>query len=176
MAEVDDNQDNHPFSQDWDRWLARIKFEVWIKCISSGWGDYYLEIWANNYACSKRNNKYISSNNYQTDYALRSWQVFCLFYIHYSDVIMVTMGSQITSLTVVYSTVYSGADQIKYQSSASLYFVRGIHRWPLKWPVTPKIFPFDDVIMSLLFLHSAVGGWSRMLLPYSFPSFMHLCL
>ena len=41
---------------------------------------------------------------------------------------MTTMASQITSLTVVYSTVYSDADQRKHQSSASLAFVRGIHR------------------------------------------------
>ena len=47
---------------------------------------------------------------------------------HYIDVIMTTMASQITSLTVVYSTVYSGADQRKQQSSASLAFVWGIHR------------------------------------------------
>ena len=47
---------------------------------------------------------------------------------HYIDVIMTTMVSQITSLTVVYSIVYSGADQRKHQSSASLAFVRGIHR------------------------------------------------
>ena len=61
------------------------------------------------------------------------------------------MASQITSLTIVYSTVYSGADQRKQQSLASLAFVRGIHRWPVnsppKGPVTQKIFPFDDVIM-----------------------------
>ena len=43
---------------------------------------------------------------------------------HYSDVIMGTMASQITSLTIVYSTVYSGADQRKRQSSASLAFVK----------------------------------------------------
>ena len=49
-------------------------------------------------------------------------------FIHYTDVIMTTMGSQITSLTVVYSTVYSDADQRKHQSSASLAFVWGIHR------------------------------------------------
>ena len=48
--------------------------------------------------------------------------------IHYDDVIMTTMASQITSLTVVYSTVYSDADQRKHQSSASLAFVWGIHR------------------------------------------------
>ena len=47
---------------------------------------------------------------------------------HYSDVIMTTMASEITSLTVVYSTVYSDADQRKHQSSASLAFVWGIHR------------------------------------------------
>ena len=47
---------------------------------------------------------------------------------HYTDVIMTTMASQITSLTVVYSTVYSVADQRKHQSSASLAFVWGIHR------------------------------------------------
>ena len=49
---------------------------------------------------------------------------------HYDDVIMSTMASQITSLTIVYSTVFSGADQGKHQSSASLAFVRGIHRGP----------------------------------------------
>ena len=65
--------------------------------------------------------------------------------IHYSDVIMTTMASQITSLTVVYSTVYSYADQRKHQSSASLAFVWEIHRDRL--PVTRKMFPFDDVIM-----------------------------
>ena len=61
------------------------------------------------------------------------------------------MASQITSLTIVYSNVHSGADQRKHQSSASLAFVRGIHRWPVnsphKGPVTRKMFPFDDVIM-----------------------------
>ena len=70
---------------------------------------------------------------------------------HYSDVIMGTIAYQITSLTIVYSTVYSGTDQRKHQSSASLAFVRGIHRRPVnsphKGPVTRKMSPFDDVIM-----------------------------
>ena len=70
---------------------------------------------------------------------------------HYDDVIMSTIASQTTSLTIVYSTVYSGAYQSKHQSSASLAFVGGIHRGPVnsphKWPVTRKMFPFDDVIM-----------------------------
>ena len=38
---------------------------------------------------------------------------------------MTTMASQKTSLTVVYSTIYSDADQRKHQSSASLAFVWG---------------------------------------------------
>ena len=43
---------------------------------------------------------------------------------------MGTMASQITSLTIVYSTVYSGVDQSKYESSASLAFVREISEFP----------------------------------------------
>ena len=74
--------------------------------------------------------------------------------VHYSDVIMGVVASQITSLTTVYSTVYSDADQRKHQGSASLSFVRGIQRGPVnsphKWPVTRKMFPFDDVIMMLI--------------------------
>ena len=54
----------------------------------------------------------------------------CMDRIHYNDVIMSAMASQITSLLIIYSTVYLGADQRKHQSSASLAFVRGIHRWP----------------------------------------------
>ena len=74
---------------------------------------------------------------------------------HYDDVIMGTIASQITSLAIVYSTVYLGADQRKHQSSASLAFVRGFHRGPVnsphKWPVTRIIFPFDDVIMTTIY-------------------------
>ena len=68
---------------------------------------------------------------------------------------MGAIASQITSLTIVYSTVYADADQRKHQSSASLAFVREIHQGPVnfphKWPVTRKMFPFDDVI--ILFQH-----------------------
>ena len=70
---------------------------------------------------------------------------------YYNDVIMSTIASKTTSLTIVYSTVYSGTDESKHQRSASLAFVWGIHRWPgnspYKGPVTRKTFPFDDVIM-----------------------------
>ena len=73
------------------------------------------------------------------------------FVFHYCDVIKSMIASQITSLTIVYSIVHSGADRGKHQSSASLAFVRGIHRRlvnsPHKWPVTRKMFLFDEVIM-----------------------------
>ena len=63
---------------------------------------------------------------------------------------MGTIASQITSLTIVFSTVYLDTDQRKHQSSASLAFLRGIRRRPVnsphKGPVTRKMFPFDDVI------------------------------
>ena len=68
---------------------------------------------------------------------------------------MTTIASEIASLTIVYSIVYSGADQRKHQSSASLAFVRGIHRWPVNSPykraVTRKMFSFDDVIMVITY-------------------------
>ena len=54
---------------------------------------------------------------------------FILDNFHYDDVIMGAMASQITSLTIVYSIVYSGTDQRRHQSSASLAFV--IHRRPV---------------------------------------------
>ena len=73
--------------------------------------------------------------------------------LHYDDVRIGAIASQITSLTIVYSIVYSDVDQRKHQSSVSLAFVHGIQRGPVnsphKWPVTRKMFPFDDVIMSL---------------------------
>ena len=85
------------------------------------------------------------------EYRFRRYSVWDLNVSHYNDIIMSMIASQITSLTIVYSTVYSGADQRKHQNSASLAFVQGIHREPVNSPhkgsVTRKMFPFDDVIM-----------------------------
>ena len=69
---------------------------------------------------------------------------------HYSDAIMSRVVSQITAVSIVYSIICSSADQIKHQSSASLTFVRGIHRWPEDSPYKGPVrrnFIFDDVIM-----------------------------
>ena len=56
-----------------------------------------------------------------------------------------------------------GVDQRKHQSSASLAFVRGIHRWsvnsPHKWPVTRKMFPFDYVIVVGHFVQTSIIYW-----------------
>ena len=90
----------------------------------------------------------------QSDLVLHNLPYIFHHKIHYCDAIMGTVASQITSLTIVYTTVYSDADQSKHQSSASLAFVWGIHRRPVnsphKWPVTRKMFPFDDVIMEAI--------------------------
>ena len=71
--------------------------------------------------------------------------------VHYSDVITSAMATQIAGVSIVFSTVCSGADQRKHQSPASLAFVMRIHRWPMdsphKGPVTRKVFTFDDAIM-----------------------------
>ena len=86
--------------------------------------------------------------------------------LHCNDVIMSATASQFTSLAIVYSTVYSGADRRKHQSSASLAFVRGIKRWPVnsphKRPVTRKLLPFDDDIMTWLIVSENTHGheWS----------------
>ena len=70
---------------------------------------------------------------------------------HYNDVIMSAIACQITGVAIVCSTVGSGPDQRKHQSSALLAFVQGIHRGPVnsphKRPVTRKRLPFDGVIM-----------------------------
>ena len=90
---------------------------------------------------------------------------------HYSDVMMGTVASRTTSLTTVYSTDYSDTYQRKQLSSASLAFVRGIHRGPVnsphKWPVTRKMFPFDDVIMQRKKAWSLVQYGISVILPCS---------
>ena len=84
------------------------------------------------------------------------------FVSHYSDVMMNAMASHITGVSVVCSTVRPCADQIKHQTSASLTFVRGNHRWwvdsPHKGPVTRKMSPFmtSSVIICTLSVNAEV--------------------
>ena len=70
---------------------------------------------------------------------------------HYNDVIWARWRLKSPASWMFTQPFFQGADQRKHQRSASLAFVRGIHRWPVnsphKGPVTRKMFPFDDVIM-----------------------------
>ena len=102
------------------------------------------------------NIRQLNSSHHYTRISLRTltwWRAFhwVVFPFHFCDVIKTVLTSQITSLTIVYSTIYSGTDQRKHQSSASLAFVQGIHQSlvnsPHKGPLTRKMFPFDDGIM-----------------------------
>ena len=77
--------------------------------------------------------RYLNHNKSQTRRIIRG--IYCVtlqsINYHYDDVVMGAIASEITRLTIVYSTVYSDADQRKHQSTASLASVRGIHRGPV---------------------------------------------
>ena len=109
----------------------------------------------------------------QLNFALHIVKFFghSIMHLHYDDVIMGAIASLITSLTIVYFTIYSNADQRKHQSSASPAFVWGIHRGPVnsphKWPVTRKMFQFDDVIMTTDIYLIAVGVPSNIAYNYN---------
>ena len=69
------------------------------------------------------------------------WVICCLLYLRavmhtwqFSHIIMSAMSSQVTGVSIVYSNVCSGADQRQHSSSASLTFVRVVHRYPVKSP------------------------------------------
>ena len=95
--------------------------------------------------------KHLGTEQVSIHYLCQWWPILPADIRHYNGVTMSMMASRITSLTIVYSSVYSGKDQRNHQSSASLAFVRGIHQWPVnfphKGPVTRKMFSFDAVIM-----------------------------
>ena len=98
----------------------------------------------------------LPDNSSGSDIALRS------VLSHYSDVIMSVMAFQITGISIVCSTVCSGADQKRHQSSMSLPLERGIHRWPVdsphKGPVARVMFPFDDFIMRVRMCRGGVAS------------------
>ena len=76
---------------------------------------------------------------------------------------MSTMTSQITSLAIVYSTVYSGTDERKHQSSASLSFAGAWNspvtaEFPAQMVSNAEMFSFDDVIIMF-------GNFSQIRLP-----------
>ena len=80
-------------------------------------------------------------------------------------------ASQIASLRIVYLIVYSGADQRKHLSSASLPFVRGIHWW-----ISRTTGQLHENISIWRRHHECVRGKSAMLMnkKYLFLCIIHL--
>ena len=131
------------------------KSATYSKCVSALWfSPLCTQVWVSTefvhdpykYMYTLFGSRWVTSNKFANTQGVHGGRK-----THYNDIIMSAMASQIASLTIVYFTVYSGTDERKHQSSASLAFVRGIHRWPVnsphEGPVTRKMFPFDDVIM-----------------------------
>ena len=140
-----------------DRWIPLTKGQLRGKCFHLMTSPWSRNGWVNILSmyrlpvCRYHNN----GNKKHSLYRLFNTKLFIPWtndgIFHYSDVIMGAMSSQMTGVSIVCTTVCSGADQRKHQSSASLAFVRGIHRSqvnsPHKGPVTGKLSPLDDVIM-----------------------------
>ena len=128
-------------------YLAQIKYTVSHKCVHIFVLCYFFFFW---FLCFL----FLHWPHYWFRPFARFIRQGCFSDTHYNDIIIGAIASQITSLTIVHSIVYSDADQRKHQCSASLAFVRGIHRGPVnsphKWPVTRKMVPFDDVIMEAM--------------------------
>ena len=123
-----------------DSWQASLQHYCWDGCQISKRCDYF-----NYKSCSKLHEilrqAVLSNSETGPRISRRNY--------HYGDVIMGDIASQITSFAIVYSTVYSYADQRKLQSSTSLAFVWGIHRGPVnsphKWPVTLNVWSVDGL-------------------------------
>ena len=113
----------------------------------------YIFVWAHLHTCVNEFKQNILNQSQTCVY--ENLVIKYVMSMHYNDVIMGAVASQITSLTIVYSTVDSDPDQRKHQSSASLTFVWGIHRGPVntlhKWPVTRKMF------------HLMTSSWSHVM-------------
>ena len=138
----------------WNQNVTRKRSELQTQTWKSQWRTFIVSLNKRHHAKPRNKHCLTTGDPFQ-----------CIILKHYSDVIMGLMTSQITSLIIVYSTVYSVADQRKHQSSASLAFVRGIHRRPVnsphKGPVTRRMFPFDDVIIQMCrYCHGKLGIYS----------------
>ena len=138
------------------QWTTVWVYKCYGLCLYYWVGQGHLVIYINI-------DRYLTTTNHNNALTMRVYNMSR----HYSDAILSAMASQITSLKIVYPTVYSSTDQRKHQSSACLAFVRGIHRWPVnsphKGPVTQKMFPFDDVIMKRQGILPG-GAWELLLL------------
>ena len=89
-----------------------------VRCDFSFDQALYVSNWLVNSSCSKKNRRtsrfrHLPISVSGSNYWLRPWQKILL---HSRDIIMGAMASQITSLAIVYATVYSGADYRKHQT------------------------------------------------------------
>ena len=151
--------------QPWGWWFETQTRSLWRHCnviyefkmqglhVFLSASDCYLWTWFEGYkmrSIYQFHNNVVMCNSYPIRKNLRI--------LHYNDVIMSAMVSQITGDLMVCSTVCSGASKRKHNSSASMAFVRGIHLCPVNSPrkgtLTRKMFPFDDVIM--IYHHGSV--------------------
>ena len=118
---------------------------------------YGMVTWTSKYFTKHLLNIYFKIGVYVYISMQNLWYINCpsgneteIFCDHYSDVIMSVTASPISSVSIVCSTVCSGANQRNHQSSASLAFERGIHRWPENYPHIGHVaivYSFDNVIM-----------------------------
>ena len=160
-----------------------IKLSVYTVCLFRPVRD--MHICTSSWSFMSTNRILFWVNNHDTSVicVIHLQYIPVIMHIHYNDVIMGATASQITNLTIVYSTDYSDADQRKHQSSASLAFERGIHRGPVispyKWPVTGKCFHlmtsswlafYRGAVLVLYFTHTLQDhfnctGWEIIRLP-----------
>ena len=123
-------------------WSYKISNQVWIRCSKISLA---LDLWRFRYWLHRERIKYLS----------------VMSHLHYKDVTMSTMASQITMQPhhCLLNCLFKAQTKEK-SNSTLLAFVRGIHRWPVSSPnkgtVTRTTFPFDDVIM--LLVSSAANG------------------
>ena len=115
--------------QSWGWWSDTPSSSLWRHRNGNGHFCCHLVVGSLMVHVMATNNNFVACHS-RSEYSiwyLASVKTQLTLRIHYNDVIMSVMASQITSLTIVYSTVYSGTDQRKHQSSASLAFVRGLY-------------------------------------------------
>ena len=141
-----------------DVWYSRLQFDRWMWRFLERNGNFFIfsmtisvrKVFSWSVWCELAHTTALSLLSMALRHFSRSW-LRTTYRLHYSSVIMRAMASQITGVLMVCWIVCSCADQRKLKNSASLAFVRGIHRWlvnsPHNGPVTRKMFPLDDVIM-----------------------------
>ena len=111
----------------------------------------------------------------------------CALYVnslHYTDVILSVMASQITGVSIVCFTVCSGADQRKTQTLHVTGLCEGnlpvTYGFPSQRPSDAKMFPLDDVIMFLgkAILHESVHEFHILVKSFSLLCIynIHLCI